>query len=440
MDGHLSDVAIRVREIGKRYRIGERRAPYKTIRESLTEAIRNSFRARNGSNGDGNAAVARAPAKNTFWALKNICFDVERGEIVGVIGRNGAGKSTLLKILSRITDPTEGEVEICGRVGSLLEVGTGFHPELTGRENIFLNGAILGMKRAEIAAKFDEIVAFAGTEKFLDTPVKFYSSGMYTRLAFAVAAHLEPEILIVDEVLSVGDAEFQKKSLGKMGDVARSGRTVLFVSHNMAAVKALCHRAILLDRGVMVCSGDVGGVIEHYSLTLGPQSNIQEWDDPAAAPGNENIRLSYVRVVAPENQAAISIDSGAVIEIGFENMAENINLDCTVYLTNRDGVLVFESGHLISSNLDARASLYHLSGRIPGHLLNAGRYSLDIVFGRDQRYVLFRIDQVVSFEVENTATGRGRNMSVAPGVIRPMLHWRQSFHEEPSLANNNIAV
>ncbi len=424
----MTDVAIRVRGLSKRYQIGEKRADYKTLRESLVAAVRAPFR-RNGH--------ASTSADRTLWALKGVSFDVQHGEIVGVIGRNGAGKSTLLKILSRITDPTEGEVEISGRVGSLLEVGTGFHLELTGRENIFLNGAILGMKRAEIAAKFDEIIAFAGTEKFLDTPVKYYSSGMYMRLAFAVAAHLEPEILVIDEVLAVGDAEFQKKCLGKMGDVARAGRTVLFVSHNMAAVKVLCRKAILLNDGVIASSGDVTDVIEDYSLTVALRANAREWPDPATAPGNGNIRLSFIRILPPENEANITIDSGAVIEIGFDNLRENTNLDCTVYLTSRDGVIMFESGHMISSDRDSRRGFYKVTGRIPGDLLNAGWYSLDVIFGEDQRYVLFRIDGVVSFEVENTATGRGSNMSVAPGVIRPLLSWRHSFKEECALVKES---
>ena len=416
----MTDVAIRVQSVGKLYNIGEQRGGYQTLRESLSSVFRSK------RNGDSNGHAAR-----TFWALKDVSFDVRRGEIVGIIGRNGAGKSTLLKILSRITDPTEGEIEISGRVGSLLEVGTGFHPELTGRENIFLNGAILGMKRAEIAATFEEIIAFAGTEKFLDTPVKYYSSGMYMRLAFAIAAHLEPEILVVDEVLAVGDAEFQKKCLGKMGDISRTGRTVLFVSHNMAAVKVLCRRAILLNSGVIASSGDVADVIEHYSLSVAPGASATEWPDRASAPGNENIRLSYVRVSPPTDEAAITIDTGALIEIGFENLSAGINLDCTVYLTSNEGVLIFESGHMISSNRDSRCGFYHLTAEIPGHLLNAGRYSLDVVFGKDQRHVLFRIGGVVSFEIENTATGRGLNMSVAPGIVRPLLSWRHSFKEAP---------
>jgi lipopolysaccharide transport system ATP-binding protein len=243
----MSDPAIRVNDLSKRYRLGERET-YKALRDVLMEPFRRQHK----------------PGSETIWALKDVSLEIQHGEVVGIIGRNGAGKSTLLKILSRITEPTEGFAEVSGRVGSLLEVGTGFHPELTGRENIYLNGAILGMRRAEIAKKFDEIVSFAETEQFLDTPVKHYSSGMRVRLSFAVAAHLEPEILLVDEVLAVGDAAFQKKCLGKMGDVAKSGRTILFVSHNMAAVQNLCDRGYWLEHGSIAASGKIGPVVEQY--------------------------------------------------------------------------------------------------------------------------------------------------------------------------------
>jgi len=249
------DVAIRVENLGKRYRIGQQRESYKSLRESLVHAAAAPFRRLRGE---------QAPKNDTFWALKDVSFEVKHGEVVGVIGRNGAGKSTLLKLLTRITDPTAGRVELNGRVASLLEVGTGFHPELTGRENIYMNGAILGMTKREIASKFDEIVAFAEVEKFLDTPVKRYSSGMYVRLAFAVAAHLEPEILLVDEVLAVGDAQFQQKCLGKMGEVAKGGRTVLFVSHNMAAVEQLCHCGLLIDQGQVKGIGSSRDIITRY--------------------------------------------------------------------------------------------------------------------------------------------------------------------------------
>jgi lipopolysaccharide transport system ATP-binding protein len=257
----MSETIIRVENLGKKYQLGRNAAQsgarYRTLRETLTDAARGAFR-------NPKSALRDSPSEE-FWALRNVSFEVKQGEVVGIIGRNGAGKSTLLKILSRITEPTTGRIAIEGRVASLLEVGTGFHPELTGRENIFLNGAILGMTRAEIKAKFDEIVAFAEVAKFLDTPVKRYSSGMYVRLAFAVAAHLEPEILIVDEVLAVGDAEFQKKCLGKMQDVSRGGRTVLFVSHNLTAVAALCSSALLLDQGSIANVGAVKECLAEYS-------------------------------------------------------------------------------------------------------------------------------------------------------------------------------
>ncbi|KAB8144398.1 ABC transporter ATP-binding protein [Chloroflexia bacterium SDU3-3] len=247
------DTVISIEGLGKQYRVGGAGPRYRTLRDTLADMVR--------------APLRRGGEEGQFWALRDLSFQIGRGEVVGIIGRNGAGKSTLLKILSRITGPTVGRIRLRGRVGTLLEVGTGFHPELSGRENIFLNGAILGMHRSEIARKFDEIVEFAEVERFIDTPVKHYSSGMYLRLAFAVAAHLEPEILIVDEVLAVGDATFQKKCLGKMGDVARAGRTVLFVSHNMGAIRGLCQRAIWLDRGGVVADGPVFEVVDRYLQT-----------------------------------------------------------------------------------------------------------------------------------------------------------------------------
>jgi lipopolysaccharide transport system ATP-binding protein len=374
-----------------------------------------------------------------FLALDNVSIKVEQGEVLGIIGRNGAGKSTLLKILSQVTLPSSGQVKIRGRIASLLEVGTGFHPDLTGRENVFLNGAILGMTKAEIRRKFDGIVAFSEIEEFIDTPVKRYSNGMYVRLAFAVAAHLEPDILIVDEVLAVGDASFQKKCLGKMGQVSREGRTILFVSHNNAAIKALCSKAVLLTNGAVTASGMVSDVIALYSSGTASACSTKEWRDPATAPGNEKVRISYIRIIPPNGEATITIDTGVLIEIGFDNLVKHINLDCTIYVSSCDGVLIFESGHVISSDRNSRTGSYHLTGKIPTHLLNAGRYSLSVVFGKDQRYVLFRMDEVVSFEVENTATGRGLNMGVAPGIIRPMLSWRHSFRPEFSLVRSEIA-
>ncbi|HEX9012865.1 MAG TPA: ABC transporter ATP-binding protein [Anaerolineaceae bacterium] len=268
----MSDIAVRVKGLGKQFRIGQREN-YRTLRDVLARAVSNPARSAVSRLGGKAGAAQPGAAKPLIWALKDVSFEVKRGEVMGIIGPNGAGKSTLLKILSRITAPTQGRIEIHGRLASLLEVGTGFHPELSGRENIYLNGAILGMKRTEIEKKFDEIVSFAEVEKFMDTPVKHYSSGMYLRLAFAVAAHLEPEILLVDEVLAVGDAAFQKKCLGKMGEVASSGRTVLFVSHNMAAVQQLTRTSILLDHGTVTAQGPSMEVIQKYLDTVTNRSS-----------------------------------------------------------------------------------------------------------------------------------------------------------------------
>jgi lipopolysaccharide transport system ATP-binding protein len=306
----MSDIAIRVDNLSKQYRIGGPQVPYRTLRESLSGAIQAPFRRL--------AAVLRGQpstvSNDTIWALKDVSFQVQRGEVVGIIGRNGAGKTTLLKVLSRITEPTEGCAEIHGRVGSLLEVGTGFHPELTGRENIYLNGAILGMKKAEIERRFDEIVAFAEIERFLDTPVKRYSSGMYVRLAFAVAAHLEPEILLVDEVLAVGDAAFQKKCLGKMGDVAKEGRTVLFVSHNMSAVRSLCQRAVLLIEGCLAVDGVVESVIQRYAEHMkAPQ--VVSLQDRLDRRGNGRLRFHSIWLEDEAGQVSPVAASGQTIRI-----------------------------------------------------------------------------------------------------------------------------
>ncbi len=269
----MTDSVIKVEHLSKQYRIGAREG-YKTFRETLVDAVKAPLQGLSTVFNRRSAVGGRSSGDDTIWALKDVSFEVKQGEVVGIIGRNGAGKSTLLKILSRITEPTEGRVELRGRVGSLLEVGTGFHPELTGHENIYLYGAILGMDRWEITRKFDEIVAFAELEKFIDTPVKKYSSGMYMRLAFAVAAHLEPEILLVDEVLAVGDAAFQKKCLGKMGDVSREGRTVLFVSHNMSAILNLAPKALLLQAGSVLIEGAVESVVSFYIQSLGAEDGI----------------------------------------------------------------------------------------------------------------------------------------------------------------------
>ncbi len=414
---------ITVENLSKKYIIGhQKQEHYTALRDVLA----------NGAKRFANklihpfAAPENDPTHEEFWALKDVSFDIRQGDRVGIIGRNGAGKSTLLKILSRITEPTSGKVSIKGRVASLLEVGTGFHPELSGRENIFLNGAILGMSKVEIKSKFDEIVAFAEVERFLDTPVKRYSSGMYVRLAFAVAAHLEPEILIVDEVLAVGDAQFQRKCMGKMESVGNEGRTILFVSHNMAAIKTLCGTGIVLSKGQMIYQGKVEGAVDQY---LGPDHLDQNeiyWDDAADAPGNENIRMKSV-AIKPLKGLAIDIDSGVEITTVFYNIKAGISLDLTLYLFTLDGVCLFETGLILSSTGDAKNGCFSTKLVIPPHLLNAGCYKINLVFGESQRYVLYKIEDVISFEVENTATGRGSNMNRAPGVIRPMLDWASEF-------------
>jgi lipopolysaccharide transport system ATP-binding protein len=319
----MSDLAVRVENLSKLYKIGARKNRHDTLRDQLMHGIKSLF-SRNGqpssvgglsSRGHSSAVSGQSPDGDFIWALKDVSFEIKQGEVVGFVGRNGAGKSTLLKILSQITKPTAGRAELFGRVGCLLEVGTGFHAELTGRENIYLSGAILGMKKWEIDNKFDEIVAFSEIEKFIDTPVKRYSSGMYVRLAFAVAAHLEPEILIVDEVLAVGDAAFQRKCLGKMGDVAKAGRTVLFVSHNMAAVARLCGRGILLENGFQTCVGSVDNVIDKYQMAA-TRDAIDDKRTFTGRTGSGIIRFKEVTVLNQNDERRLY--SGCTLSIQME--------------------------------------------------------------------------------------------------------------------------
>jgi len=371
----MSEVAIRVEGLGKQYQIGADRKPYKTIRESITDIALNPLRRlRAGLSAD------NPNGEHALWSLKDVSFEVNRGEVVGIIGRNGAGKSTLLKILSRITEPTEGEVEIAGRVGSLLEVGTGFHPELTGRENIYLNGAILGMKRSEIERRFDDIVAFSEIGRFLETPVKHYSSGMYTRLAFAVAAHLEPEILIVDEVLAVGDSAFQKKCLGKMGDVARHGRTVLLVSHNMAAIENLCPTSILLREGRIAHQGCTRDVMRSYLQSLGSFAMETRVASRTDRTGNGDIRLTSFHLEDTLGRSLAAVTSGmdVVFVFGFEcRRGRKVSkVDPGLSLGTPDGqVLTVLYGSYTGFTLDAvgRGAFRCRIDRFP---LSAGRYAV----------------------------------------------------------------
>ncbi|HZW03422.1 MAG TPA: ABC transporter ATP-binding protein [Anaerolineaceae bacterium] len=371
----MTDFMLRVENLGKRYFIG-RKEKYRTFRESLTQTLSAPFR-RSMQVLRGQSQQA-AGLDQALWALKGVDFEIHQGDVVGVIGRNGAGKSTLLKILARITEPTTGRVRIRGRVGSLLEVGTGFHPELTGRENIFLNGAILGMHRAEIERKFDEIVAFAETEEFLDTPVKHYSSGMYVRLAFAVAAHLEPEILLVDEVLAVGDVAFQKKCLGKMGDVARTGRTVLFVSHNMAAISSLCSRGFLLERGQLVAAGEVAAVIDRYMETS-LRASQAPLSQRADRQGDGRLRFTAVSFLNGGGQPTETGVSGQPLtallryETADGRPARNVDMDLAFYGALGQ-LLFFCKAQLARGNFESLPPAGVVACRIPKFPLPPGRY------------------------------------------------------------------
>lgn len=357
------------------------------------------------------------------WSLKDINFEIEQGDAVGIIGRNGAGKSTLLKLLSKVTKPTTGKIYTRGRIASLLEVGTGFHPEMTGRENVYLNGAILGMTRKEISRKFDEIVDFSGVERYIDTPVKRYSSGMYVRLAFAVAAHLESEILIVDEVLAVGDAEFQKKCLGKMGDVTKGeGRTVLFVSHNMTAVKELCTKGILLNQGTLEYEGSVLNTIIEYQKNSASATSYYYNGVIDEAEGNENIRIKEFSV-APVNGSIIDIDSGIRVKLVFKNYVPNISLGVTFELKNYEELIIFHVGKIISEH--SKSGDYSLEFDIPSGLLNAGNYYFRLIFGQNQTTVLYAVDNMVGFEVENVKVGA--KMHIYPGIIRPHFDYKIEY-------------
>lgn len=360
---------------------------------------------------------------NYVWALKDINFNVEQGDVVGIIGKNGAGKSTLLKLLSRVTTPTVGEIRARGRIASLLEVGTGFHPEMTGRENIYMNGAIMGMTKAEISRKLDEIVDFSGCERYIDTPVKRYSSGMTVRLGFAIAAHLEPEILVVDEVLAVGDVEFQKKAIGKMQDVSKSGgRTVLFVSHNMAAVKKLCLKGIVLENGMVKYSGCINDAVEQYISDSGNVSSNAFFDDLETAPGNDNIRICSFEVMSAKGNI-INVESGIDFRLSFINYKPNITLDVTFIICTLDDIVVLCSGKVLSPNKDSKVGKYELDFTIPPFYLNSGRYILKLWFGEAQKYVLWGNYEHV-FEIEDSFIER------VSGLLRPKIEYTVNFEDE----------
>jgi lipopolysaccharide transport system ATP-binding protein len=420
-------LVLRVEHLHKRYRIGERE-PYKALRDVLTDTAKAPLRLLRGKR------RTRVEPTDRIWALDDVSFDVHEGEVLGLIGRNGAGKSTLLKVLSRITDPTEGQVTLRGRVGSLLEVGTGFHPELTGRENIFLNGTILGMRRAEIVRRFDEIVAFSGVERFLDTPVKRYSSGMQVRLAFAVAAHLEPEILLVDEVLAVGDAEFQEKCLGKMRDVTREGRTVVFVSHNLAAVRGLCTRALLLEQGRLLFDGDTDEAVERYlGRAGGRHAAVIEGDALEGRIAKSKVygetplfRCTRIAVLDETGAPSVSFrsDEDVTVAIDFTVLRAVPSLRLLVTLTDANQAVVLRTENVDDAELDGPLRLepgdYRSSVVLPRGLLGDARLDLNVS-------LIAEVNQILDYggvaELTFHFTGHGSNTR-GKAYLRPQLTWR----------------
>jgi lipopolysaccharide transport system ATP-binding protein len=429
----MSNFAIRVENLSKQYHIGVQQPSYQTMRETMSQVVKRPFR-RATKLLQGQASGA-AELNEIFWALRDVSFDVNHSEVVGLIGRNGAGKSTLLKILSRITEPTSGQARLHGRIGSLLEVGTGFHQELTGRENVYLNGAILGMKRTEIGSKFDEIVAFAEVEKFIDTPVKHYSSGMKVRLAFAVAAHLEPEILLVDEVLAVGDARFQKKCLNKMQNVGQEGRTIIFVSHNMGAVTRLCERVILLDGGCMVQDDVAHKVVGAYLQSGLGTTAAREWPDERDAPGGEVARLRAVRVCTEAGQVAdvMDIRRPIAVEMAYDVLKPGYTLLPHFHFQNEEGIKLFVANDLDPEWRQQPRPAGHYVSRawLPGNLLAEGTVFVHAaLMTLDPPIRQFFEADVLAFQVVDTPDGdsaRGDYAGSMPGLIRPMLAWETDF-------------
>ncbi len=419
---------ITIENVGKEYRLAsEKRAAYATLREALAGSFSTSLKRLSGR--------AKPTPDETFWALRGINLEVRPGERLGIVGCNGAGKSTLLKILSRITEPTEGRARLYGRVGSLLEVGTGFHGELTGRENIYLNGAILGMKHAEIERNFDEIVAFAEIDRFLNVPVKRYSSGMYMRLAFAVAAHLQPEILIVDEVLAVGDASFQRKCLGKMNEVSRNGRTIIFVSHNMAAVQNLCSRVVWLAGGRVIQEGEPGQVINDYLRTTMTTMSQRTWTDPATAPGNDRVRLRRVAVVPTDGsrQDHFTVRTPLRIEIEYWNLVASARFYLNVVVQTEEGYPIFSASSARDPEWYDRplsAGLFRSSFDIPPNLFNDGVHRVQLKVRKREKELIYHVDDLLVFDVLDVPEERTAWFGKSVGAVRPPIEWRTSMIEE----------
>ncbi len=421
----MSERMIEVENISKMYRLGE--IGTGSLRRDLAMALR-KYTHKNPVP-DPMTEGLNTHEDRILWALKDISFNVSEGEVLGIIGPNGSGKSTLLKILSRITKPTKGTVRGRGKVSSILEVGTGFHQDLSGRENIFISGYTLGMKKQEIRDKFDEIVAFSGIERFLDTPVKRYSSGMYVRLAFSVAAHLEPDILIVDEVLAVGDVEFQKKCMGKMQDVSASkGRTILFVSHNLPAISNLCNNAIWLDHGQIKKYDKPAQVVASYIASSKSEISFHEWTVVSEAPGNEFIRLKKVHVKpkSKRKDAFITVKTPIEMEFEFWCLTDNCEINVNVKLLTLNGECVFNLG---TAPMKAQQSVISLYTLIPGNLLNNSTYSVSLTIVKNHSAPICEFDSVTSFEVEDDRSGISY-FGTWPGIIRPTLNSYLYLKEE----------
>lgn len=425
---------IEVHNLSKSYRIGTRIENYYSLRDEIVNLTKKPIQWWRG----------QKVARKDFWALRDVSFSVKKGEVVGVIGRNGAGKTTLLKVLSRITPPTSGHATIRGRVNSLLEVGTGFHPELKGRENVYLSGAILGMTKKEIDLKFDEIVEFSEIGEFIDTPVKRYSNGMYVRLAFAVAAHLEPEVLFVDEVLAVGDYKFQRKCLEKMSRVSQEGRTILFVSHNLASVARLCDRSILLEKGKLIMEGPTPDVIEKYiGLREEVGGNIS-WNNIREAQGDSVIKLKSVSLLSEQYvpSSKLDVNKDFFVELTYWNFVEGSKFLPCIRLVNNEGVIILTTNNLPSVCLKpdpwhdrpSPKGLFRSVCRIPGNLLKEGHYFVGIIIGNlagviDHRAHIYD-DQMLSFEVIDNESIHKEHSNTLVGLIQPRLEWKTEYEEK----------